>query len=153
MRIKLAIALLLIVGAIWGAHLLLDNRTLSAVQLEQAKIACQDCHTRPAFASASQVHARHPQIVCSTCHPQDPLVADFDVCKSCHGKPKYDSPLALHDTHAALSCSHCHGDNVGLKITDNLHDGLKWFDIGAVLFGLAGITTNFIIVSRRMKTK
>ncbi len=153
MRIKLAVVLFFAVGAVLVAYLLLDNRTLSAVQLQQVNTACPACHTRPAFTSAGQVHGRHPIVACGTCHPQNPPVVDFNACKSCHGKPRYDSPLAMHDTHASLSCSHCHSDNAGLKTTDSLHDVLKWLSIGTLAFGLTGITVNFILVNRKTKTE
>lgn len=148
MRIKLASGLILVVGAVLAACLLLGNQTLNPLQLAQAKTACRECHAKPAFAEASAVHARHPEVGCATCHPASPPVADFGACKSCHGVPRYDSPLTMHDIHAALDCSHCHRDNAGLKAAVNLHSGLEWFGIGIAMLGLAGIAANFIIVRK-----
>ncbi len=151
MRIKLAVVLVLIVGTVLAVYLLLGNQLLSPRQLAQAKTACRECHGRPAFARASEVHTRHPQLGCTTCHPKNPPVVDFEACLFCHGTPRYTSALAMHDTHAALSCSRCHRDSDGLKTKDNLHRGLKWFGIGILLSGLAGITANLIMVNRRTK--
>ena len=151
MRIKLAVVLALIVGAVLIVYLLFGNQMLSPLQLAQAKTACQECHSRPAFTRASDVHARHPQLSCATCHPQNPPVVDFDACMFCHGKPQYTSARVMHDTHAALSCIHCHRYNAGLKTTDNLRNGLKWFGMGILLFGLIGLTANFIMVNRKTK--
>lgn len=153
MRIKLAVVLVLIAGMVLAVYLFLGNQALSPLQLAQVKTACRGCHTRPIFARASEVHTRHPQIGCTTCHPQPPPVVDFDACMFCHGNPQYTSALVMHNTHAALSCSHCHRDNDGLKTTDNIHRGLKWFGMGILLFGMAGITANLIMVNRRTKTE
>ncbi len=152
MRIKLAAVLALIIGTIFAIYLLLGNQTLSPLQLAQVKTACRGCHTRPAFARASEVHTRHPQIGCTTCHPKNPPAVDFDACMFCHSTPQYTNALAMHDTHASLSCSHCHRDNDGLKTTDNLHRGLKWFGIGLLLSSMAVITANLIMVNRKAKT-
>jgi len=73
-------------------------------------------------------------------------------CRECHSELRYDSPSTLHDTHAALNCSRCHRDNAGLKSTDKIHTGLKWAGLGTVLFVLAGIATNIIMVNKKTGT-
>jgi hypothetical protein len=153
MRIKLAVVLLLVVGAALAADLLLGNKTLSSLQLAQVKTACPSCHSRPAFTSADSVHARHPQVDCTFCHPANPPEVDFDACKSCHSVPSYTSASAMHDVHDALNCSRCHRDTKGLRTTDSLRNTLKRLCIGIMLFGLGVIIANFIIVHGRTKVK
>jgi len=144
MRRALAAGLALVVGATVAAHLLLGNRTLDPRQRGQATAVCRQCHARPTYASAVDVHPRHPQLDCDTCHPSGPPVVDFAACASCHGTPRYQSPPALHDIHAALSCSHCHGDHPGLKTAERLHAGLIRLGLGVAVLALAGIAAGSI---------
>ncbi len=153
MRIKMAIALFLVVGVIVAVNLFVRNKTLSPLQLAQIRAACSRCHSIPAFGTPSRVHARHLQVNCAVCHPRRPPIVDFDACKSCHDSPRYDSPSAMHDTHAALNCSRCHGDSSGLETTDTLHRILVWSGAGTMLLVLIVITANFIIADRKTKAE
>lgn len=153
MSVKVAAGLALVVGALLAASLLLGNRALGPLQLAQAKTACRECHAKPVYAKASDVHSRHPQLDCDTCHPTSPPVVDFTACPSCHGTPRYESASAMHDVHGAVGCSRCHSDSVGFRVADRLHAGLRWFGLGMALLGLAVVTANSILVNRKTKAK
>ena len=152
-RAKVAVVLLLVTGAVLAIDLFVGARTLSRHQFAQVRTACSWCHSRPAFTSADSVHARHPQVDCTFCHPANPPEVDFDACKSCHSVPSYTSASAMHDVHGALNCSRCHRDTKGLRKTDSLRNTLKRLCIGIMLFGLGVIIANFIIVHGRTKVK
>jgi hypothetical protein len=151
MRIKLAVVLLLVAVAVLAGNLLLGKRALSPSQLVQVKTACQECHSMPAFANASDVHARHPQVDCAICHPRSPPVVELTACKSCHGEPRYERASVVHDRHAALNCSHCHGEDSGLLPMDRLHNGIACLGLVVMIFILTGITANFIMANRKTK--
>lgn len=139
MSIRPAAVLAAVAGAVVAVFVLLGNRTLQPRQLAHATAACRQCHAKPAYSGAGEVHPRHPQFDCGTCHPASPPAVDFAACASCHGTPRYQSPPALHEIHAALGCSHCHGDHAGLKTADRLHTGLSRLGLGMAALALAGI--------------
>lgn len=152
MSIRLAAVLAAIAGAVVAVFVLLGDRTLQPLQLAHATAACRQCHAKPAYDGAGDVHPRHPQLDCDTCHPSSPPTVEFAACASCHGIPRYQSPSALHDIHAALGCSHCHGDHPGLKTADALHAGLIRLGLGMVILALAGIAAG-ITWARTRATK
>lgn len=152
MSTRLGAVLAAVVGAVVAAFVLLGDRTLQPGQLAHATAACRECHARPAYGGADDVHPRHPQLDCDTCHPSGPPALDFAACASCHATPRYQSPPALHDTHAALGCSHCHGDHAGLKTADRLRAGLVRLALGMAVLALAGIAAG-IARARTSATK
>lgn len=74
MRIILVAVVLVVAGAVLAGNLLLDNRTLSAPQLEQARTACLECHVRvPPYDRAVALHDTHAALNCSRCHVDSDL--------------------------------------------------------------------------------
>jgi hypothetical protein len=80
MRIRLALILILVVGAVIAASLLLSNRTLSSPQLAQVKTACLECHSvELRYSSAVSIHDIHATLNCSQCHGDSGLPATAGV--------------------------------------------------------------------------
>ncbi len=110
MRIGIISILLSVFGGLLAANLIIDDRTLSSIELENART----------------------------------------VCPTCHGLvPDYDHPSKVHNKHAAFGCSSCHSDNGAAKTADNLRNGLERLGMGTMLFGLAGIIANVLVVNRK----
>jgi hypothetical protein len=152
MSIRLAAVLAAVAGAVAAVFMLLGDRTLQPRQLAHAKAACRQCHAKPAYAGAGDVHPRHPRLDCDTCHPVGPPAVDFAACASCHGTPRYQSAPALHEIHAALGCSRCHGDHAGLKTADRLHAGLIRVGLGMAVLALAGTAAGISRARKRDTT-
>lgn len=69
MRIKVAIAILLLAGTVLTVFLLVDNRILSPAESENVRAVCSQCHGLvPQYDSALQVHNKHAAFDCGFCH-------------------------------------------------------------------------------------
>jgi len=75
------------------------------------------------------------------------------VCIQCHSSvPTYNEALTVHDIHSTFSCSLCHSDS-GLKTAAAFHRGFEWLGIVIGAMSLSGVIANFIITSRKTRTK
>ena len=82
MRIKVAIIILLLVGIALTANLLIDDKTLDPVQLEEVTTACSGCHgSVPRYDAAIKVHNKHVAFDCIRCHSD---VGGLNVTDSAH---------------------------------------------------------------------
>ena len=69
MRIKVAIAILVVLGIGLTANLLVDNRKMDPSQLEKVKTVCVQCHGEvPKYGTVSNMHASMASFNCSRCH-------------------------------------------------------------------------------------
>jgi hypothetical protein len=80
LRIRLAIILILIAGAIVAASLLLNNRALSSGQLAQVRASCLTCHSvELRYSNANSIHDIHASLNCSQCHVENGLQTTVSI--------------------------------------------------------------------------
>ncbi len=69
MRIRATTAVIVLAGIVVGAGLLVDNRPLSPVELENVRSVCPECHGEvPEYTFAIKVHDKHAAFECGFCH-------------------------------------------------------------------------------------
>jgi len=69
MRIKAAIAVMILAGIIAAAILLVDDKSLNPAELENVRSICPECHGEvPEYSYAIKVHNRHAAFECGFCH-------------------------------------------------------------------------------------
>ncbi len=75
MRITVAFIILVVIGGFLTANLIIDDRTLSSVELENVRTVCQGCHGQvPQYGFASQVHNKHAAFECGFCHSDNSAI-------------------------------------------------------------------------------
>lgn len=69
MRIKAAIAFIILAGIVTVAILAVDDKTLSPSELENVRSVCPECHGEvPEYEFAIKVHNKHTSFECGFCH-------------------------------------------------------------------------------------
>jgi hypothetical protein len=115
MRIKAAIIIVLIFGGIFAANLLIDNRKLSSIELENVRAACFTCHSSvPFYEQASKVHDTHAALDCSYCHSENrPLKPSTGPTPELSPLPIRIPPDIPHALVGRENCLTCHGTSGG----------------------------------------
>jgi hypothetical protein len=69
MRIKATIAVILLAVIVSLIALLVDNRSITPVELENVRSVCPECHGEvPEYEFAIKVHNKHAAFECGFCH-------------------------------------------------------------------------------------
>lgn len=72
MRIIVSVIILVVFGGILSASAFIEDRELSAAELENVRAACPTCHGLvPNYDQALAVHDKHAALDCSRCHSAD----------------------------------------------------------------------------------